>query len=98
MNVKELEQMILLSLKHLKGSGELSSIKQMFLAVTSPEFLRNDLKWFLTASNSENIMNCQKELVEYMYFDFNVEKQATGIPCQFVLFKVKVTGLHLPIW
>ncbi len=78
LNVKELEQMILLSLKHLKGSGELSSIKQMFLAVTSPEFLRNDLKWFLTASNSENIMNCQKELVEYMYFDFNVEKTGNG--------------------
>ena len=32
----------------------------------------------LTASNSENIMNCQKELVEYMYFDFNVEKTGNG--------------------
>jgi len=74
LNVKELEQMILLSLKYLKGSGELSSIKQMFIAVDSPEFSWNDLKWFLTASNSENIMNCQKELVEYMYFDFNAEK------------------------
>lgn len=76
LNVKELEQMILLSLKHLKGNGELSPMKQMYIAVTSPEFSRNDLKWFLTASNSENIMNCQKELVEYMYFDFNVEKMS----------------------
>lgn len=76
LNVKELEQMILLSLKYLKGSGELSSIKQMLLAVTSPEFSWNDLKWFLSTSNSENIMNCQKELVEYMYFTFNVEKMS----------------------
>ena len=74
LNVKELEQMILLSLKYLKGSGELSPMKQMYIAVTSPEFSWNDLKWFLTASNSENIINCQQELVEYMYFDFNVEK------------------------
>lgn len=73
LNVKELEQMILLSLKYLKGNGELSSMKQMFLAVTSPEFSWKDLKWFLAASDSENIINCQKELVEYMYFDFNAE-------------------------
>ena len=72
LNVKELEQMILLSSKYLKGSGELSPMKQMYLAVTSPEFSWNDLKWFLAASDSENIMNCQKELVEYMYFGFNV--------------------------
>lgn len=86
LNVKELEQMILLSLKYLKGSGELSSIKQMLLAVTSPEFSWNDLKWFLTASNSENIMNCQKELVEYMYFTFNVEKMSSeySVPICFI--------------
>ncbi len=28
-----------------------------------------DNEWVLTASNSENIMNCQKKLVEYMYFE-----------------------------
>jgi len=86
LNVKELEQMILLSLKYLKDSGELSPIKQMYIAATSPEFSWNDLKWFLTASNSENIMNCQKELVEYMYFDFNVEKMSDeySIPICFI--------------
>jgi pimeloyl-ACP methyl ester carboxylesterase len=86
LNVKELEQMILLSLKYLKGSGELSSMKQMYIAVTSPEFSWNDLKWFLTASNSENILNCQKELVEYMYFNFNVEKMSNeySIPICFI--------------
>lgn len=86
LNVKELEQMILLSLKYLKDSGELSPIKQMYIAATSSEFSWNDLKWFLTASNSENIMNRQKELVEYMYFDFNVEKVSNeySIPICFI--------------
>ncbi len=46
----------------------------MFLGVTSPDFSWNNLKWFLTASDSENIMNCQKELVEYMYFAFHIKK------------------------
>lgn len=86
LNVKELEQMILLSLKYLKGSGELSPIKQMYIATTSPEFSWNDLKWFLTVSNSENIMNCQKELVEYMYFDFSIEKMSNeySVPICFI--------------
>lgn len=86
LNVKELEQMILLSLKYLKGNGEFSPMKQIYIAVTSPEFSWNDLKWFLTASDSENIMNCQKELVEYMYFDFNVEKMSNeySIPICFI--------------
>lgn len=86
LNVKELEQMVLLSLKYLKGSGELSPMRQMYIAVTSPEFSWNDLKWFLAASDSENIMNCQKELVEYMYFDFNVEKISNeySIPICFI--------------
>lgn len=32
----------------------------------------NDAKWFLFASNTQNIISSQSNLVDYMYFQFDV--------------------------
>ncbi len=72
MDVKSLEKMIITSLKYLKCDGELSPMQQMLIAVTSPEMSWDDAKWFLFASSTENIFKSQYNLVDDMYFQFDV--------------------------
>lgn len=72
LNVKSLEKMIITSLKYLRCSGEMSGMKQIFTAITSPEMSWNDVKWFLFASNTKSIITSQSNLVDYMYFQFDV--------------------------
>lgn len=72
LDIKSLEEMIITSTKYLKCDGEMSGIKRMFAAVTSPEMLWNDAKWFLFASDTQNIITSQNSLVDYMYFQFDV--------------------------
>lgn len=74
LDVKSLEEMIITSTKYLKCDGEMSGTKQIFTAVTSPEMSWNDAKWFLFASDTQNIITSQKNLVGYMYFQFDVMK------------------------
>ena len=71
-DVKSLEEMITTSIKYLKCDGEMSGFKQIFSALTSPEMSWNDVKWFLFASNTQNIISSQSKLVNYMYFQFDV--------------------------
>ena len=72
LDVKSLEKMIITSVKYLKCSGEMSGMKQIFTAITSPELSWNDAKWFLFTSNTQNIIASQNSLVNYMYFQFDV--------------------------
>lgn len=72
LDVKSLEEMIAISIKYLKSDGEMSGFEQIFLALTSPEMSWNDAKWFLFASNTQNIISSQSNLVDYMYFQFDV--------------------------
>lgn len=72
LDVKSLEEMIITSVKYLKCGGEMSNMKQIFTAITSPEMSWNDAKWFLFASNTQNIITSQDNLVNYMYFQFDV--------------------------
>lgn len=74
LDIKSLEEMIITSTKYLKCDGEMSGIKRIFAAVTSPEMLWNDAKWFLFASDTQNIITSQNNLVDYMYFQFDVMK------------------------
>ena len=72
LDVKSLEEMIITSIKYLKCDGEMSGTKQIFTAITSPEMSWNDAKWFLFASDTQNIITSQNNLVNYMYFQFDV--------------------------
>lgn len=72
LDVRSLEKMIVTSAKYLKCNGEMSGIEQMFAAITSPEMSYNDAKWFLFASDTQNIIASQNNLINYMYFQFDV--------------------------
>ena len=72
LDVKSLEEMIIKSIKYLKYDGEMSGTKQIFTAITSPEMSWNDAKWFLFASDTQNIITYQNSLVNYMYFQFDI--------------------------
>ena len=72
LDVKSLEKMIITSTKYLKCNGEMSGIEQIFAAITSPEMSWNDARWFLFASDTQNIIASQNDLVDYMYFQFDI--------------------------
>lgn len=72
LDVKSIEKMIVVSVKYLKCGGEMSGPEQMFFALTSPELSWNDAKWFLFASVTQNIISSQGDLMNYMYFQFDV--------------------------
>lgn len=64
--------MITTSTKYLKCNGEMSGTEQIFAVITSPEMSWNDAKCFLFASDTQNIVASQNNLVNYMYFPFDV--------------------------
>lgn len=72
LDVKLLEKMIITSTKYLRCNGAMSGVKQMIAAITTPEMSWNDAKWFLFASKTQNIIASQRDLVDYMYFHFDV--------------------------
>lgn len=72
LDVASLERMVITSTKYLKHKGKMSGIKQMFTALTSPQMLWSDVKWLLFASRTKNIIASQKNLVNHMYFQFDV--------------------------
>lgn len=86
LDVKSLEEMIIISIKYLKCDGEMSGTKQIFTAITSPEMSWIDAKWFLFASDTQNIITSQNNLVDYMYFQFDVMNlsKAYDIPICFI--------------
>lgn len=86
LDVKSLEEMITISIKYLKCDGEMSGFEQIASALTSPEMSWDDAKWFLFASNVQNVITSQSNLVDYMYFQFDVMDFANeyNIPICFI--------------
>ena len=64
----------------------MSGMKQMTTALTSPHFNLNDAKWFLFASSTKNIIDSQTELIDYMYFGFDLNqiRLSENVPVFFV--------------
>ena len=85
-SIKDLEEIILTSGKYLKSEGEMSGMKQITTALTSPHFNLNDAKWFLFASDTKNIIDSQTELIDYMYFGFDLSeiRLPENVPVLFV--------------
>ena len=71
-NIKKLEKMIIYSDKYLKSRGEMSPFKRITTALFSPHMNFYDAKWFMFASSTKNIISTQRELMEYLYFGFNI--------------------------
>lgn len=85
-DVPNLESLILTSGKYLTSGEEVSGIKQMWLGLTSPTMNFNDLKWFLKAASTEKIFELEEELIDYMYFDFDIYDQGLTyeVPMYFI--------------
>lgn len=73
LDVKMLENMVITSMKYLRNKAEMSGVRQMWTALTSPQMRGVDVKWFLFASNARNIIESQRNLVDYMYFRHRIE-------------------------
>lgn len=86
MDIKNLETMILASINYLKGHDEINPLKQMWLGLTSPSVTFNDLRWFMNASSTESIFTLEAPLIQYMYFDFDIDELPTDyeVPVYFI--------------
>ncbi|QUI24064.1 alpha/beta hydrolase [Vallitalea pronyensis] len=71
-DIVNLENLIMTSAKYLKGDKEISGLKQMWLGISSPYMTIQDIQWFLNASNTQKIMALQQNVINYMYYEFNV--------------------------
>ena len=73
-DVKNLETLVLNTGRYFKGDNQISGLKQMYLGLTSPYMNFTDIRWFLNASNTAKIISLERELLNYMYFDFDISK------------------------
>lgn len=80
LDVKMLERMIITSMKYLRNTAEMSGLQQMWTALTSPQMRWADVKWFLFASDTKNIIESQRNLVDYMYFHYRIEDLGRRYP------------------
>ncbi len=80
LDIKMLESTIVTSMKYLRNNAEMSGIRQTWTALTSPQMRWADMKWFLFASNTKNIIESQCNLVDYMYFRYRIEDLGRRYP------------------
>lgn len=71
LNVSNLEEMILTSLKYLTGKKELAGLGLMWQGVISPDMTLNDFKWFMNAMDTRKIIELESPLIDYMYYGYN---------------------------
>jgi len=70
-DLDSLVTMIATTGKYARCEGQMSPFQQMYAGITSPDMNLEDVKWFLKASNTTTIVDAQKPLINYMYYDFN---------------------------
>ncbi|MDP3447978.1 MAG: alpha/beta hydrolase [Eubacteriales bacterium] len=73
-DIENLESLILSSMAYLRSDGEMSRMTQLLLGITSPFMNLNDIRWFLNASSTRKIIDLEKHLINYMYFEFDVSQ------------------------
>lgn len=71
-DAESLEEMVVSSRKYLRSDGEMSDMEQLLIGIAAPEMAWDDVRWLLFESDTKNIIEAQKDLVNYMYFKFDV--------------------------
>lgn len=74
LDVKNLESLILNTGQYFKGKHQISGLKQIYLGLTSPYMNFTDIRWFFNASNTIKIIDLERELINFLYFDFDINK------------------------
>ena len=73
-DLENLETLILNTSQYFKSDKQLSGLKQMYLGLTSPYMNFTDIRWFLNASSTAKIVSLEHALINYMYFDFDINQ------------------------
>lgn len=66
-----------LASKYIKCEGEMSSLKQMWIGITSPYFSWTDIRWFQKQMNTEAFFTMEEELMDYAFFGFDLYELGT---------------------
>lgn len=72
-DISNLETLIVTTTKYLSGANEMSGIKQAYLGIASADMNMDDINWYLNAANTQKIINFEHDLINYMYFEFDIE-------------------------
>jgi pimeloyl-ACP methyl ester carboxylesterase len=86
LDLDNLVVMIGKSASEIEGDRQISPLRQMWLGISSPEMNLQDLRWFLIAADTEKIFAHQRELIQYMYYKFDLatEMKASQVPLYFI--------------
>ncbi len=77
LDIKNYEQMIMLTRKYLNYEGALSNSSMIFAGITSPEMLFTDFQWFQKMSNTKQAFELEEPLMNYCIFDLDMRTEST---------------------
>ena len=98
LDVSHLETLITGALANLESGQQLSGVDHLWLGLQSPQLSINDVRWFLRATNTADILALQHELVQHMYFDFDAREHPPGAETRVCFIQGSTTGSPQPRW
>ena len=86
MSVDDILQLVNLSAKYIKSSGEMSGMGQMWTGVTSPDMNLDDIKWFMTQMDMTKFFDDNKKILEYAFFGFDISQlsESYAVPVYYI--------------
>lgn len=77
MLLEDLGQLVSISSKYIACEGEMSGLHQMITGITSHDMNFDDMKWFISQMNTQKFFAQNREVMEYAFFGFDVERLST---------------------
>lgn len=77
MSLDDLSQLVSITSKYIACEGEMSGLSQMITGITSPDMNFDDIKWFLSQTDTEKFFAQNKEIMEYAFFGFDIDTLST---------------------
>ncbi len=86
MSVDDILQLVNLSAKYIKSSGEMSGMGQMWTGITSPDMNLTDIKWFMTQMDMKKFFDDNKAILEYAFFGFDISQlsESYDVPVYYI--------------
>lgn len=78
LDVTHLETLITVALANLESGRQLSGFAHLWLGLQAPQLSINDVRWFVRATDTADILQLQHKLVQHMYFDFDAREHPPG--------------------
>lgn len=74
MSVDDLNKLVSLSAKYVACDGEMSGLRQMWTGITSPDMNFDDIKWFMSMTNTKKFFAENSDILDYAFFEFDIHE------------------------